>query len=157
MGYKSKGGKFFNNPAIGRQHDKDEAAGKGVAREEKIDDGEPGPSGHNDVHQVTMHYPDDPENPSPGQHHSVTRHADGSEDAVDHASADEMHQHVTGGEDHELGDADEDQPDGETEICPNCGAEMQGGECPNCGYSADKGAVAGQHEEEQDPGDHEYR
>jgi rubrerythrin len=159
MGFKSKGGKYFANPAVGRQHDRD-AEAKPVAREPEIDDGEPG-KGKSIVHKVEIHAPDSVENPSPGQHHTVTTDADGNEEHADHASAEEAHQHAGEamgvGEDHDLGGEQEDDPEAQAEICPECGAEMQGGTCPECGYTDDKGAIAGQHEEEQDPGDHEYR
>jgi hypothetical protein len=150
MGFKGKSGKYFANPAIGRQHERESSAKQPEPQESSAAE-----DGHgSNVHSVTMHHPDDPKNPSPGSHHSVTRQADGNEEHADHASAEEMHQHAgdamgVGSDDHELGGPEEEDPDATEEICPECGAEMQGGTCPECGYSADKGAIAGQHEEEE--------
>lgn len=159
MGFKSKSGRYFANPAIGRQHDRD--AGQPVAREHQVDDGEPG-SGKDIAHKVTIHAPESVDNPSPGNHHTTVTHADGNEEEMDHGSADEAHAHAgeqmgVGEEEHELGDADEDEPDEEEQNCPECGTPLEGGTCPKCGYSADKGAESGEHEEDEDPGDHEYR
>jgi len=121
-----------------------------MAREEPSRDGAEQGDG---PHRVTIHGPNDPENPSPGNHHTVTHHADGSEEHADHASAEEAGAHASeqlGG--HELGDPGEDAGEEQAEVCPECGAEMEGGTCPECGYSADKGAIAGQHEEEEQAG-----
>lgn len=91
--FKSQDGKVFHNPAVGRQHDKDAAAGKAekprMERETTVEDGED----HGRVHKMEIHHPDGADNPSPGKHHTVAHHEDGHEEHMDHDSSEEAHAH----------------------------------------------------------------
>ena len=155
--YKAKDGKAFHNPAIGRQHDRDAAAGKKpeVKREPEIADGG---SSSGEPHKVEIYHPDAEDNPSPGKHHTMVRDAEGNEDHQDHESAEEAHAHVAPGgngddqefDEHHLGDPEEDGGEAQAETCPECGGEMQGGVCEECGYSADENAIAGHGQDERE-------
>lgn len=93
--FKSKSGKQFFNPAVGRQHDRDEAAGKGKEEKPRMEssmkDGEG--DDHGPVHKMEIHHPDGAENPSPGKHHTVAHHEDGHEEHMDHDSSEGAHAH----------------------------------------------------------------
>lgn len=159
--YKSSDGKSYHNPAVGREHDRNAAAGKAPGKTRSAGAAEPqehdGGGDHGEVHKVEIHHPDGAENPNPGKHHTVTTHEDGHEEHMDHGSAEEAHAHVApeGGDEGLNAESGEDMGGPEEETCPECGAAMDGETCPECGYSADDHAIQG--EPEEDAGDHEYR
>lgn len=122
----SKDGKHFFNPARAREHDRNAAAPKpGDNRSE---------GGHVEGGKKTEYFsPDHPENPSPGKHHVVVHHADGSEEHSDHESHGEAHDHARNMTDEGQGDGGT-QGSAEEGVCPDCGGAMVDGKCEECGY-----------------------
>ena len=49
---------------------------------------------HGKPHKAEHFRPESPENTSPGKHHTVLHHADGQEEHMDHASADDAMNHI---------------------------------------------------------------